>query len=302
MMYTHSFGRAARYFPERAAIELRRKTLELSTASRSRCRHRRGAERTWLPTRRPAGSPASERTRVSRADLCLRLAGSDRGSGERPVIGGRNRSHPRRRKPARHRPALVAAGTDRAASVAAGARRGAAGRCGRFLSGSNLRSGRDPGSHLHERHNRPPQRRCGDPRQYPGGYRPHQLLAASSRRRRASPRGADFSHLDFPFIFAAPAFGTCQITIPKFSRGKLLRDRVTRARQSHRVGADDDQSAHPIPGAQAVRPEQPGGIAYGGSPMAPELVRRTREVLPHVKLIQGYGLTETGLSYRPAGP
>jgi long-chain acyl-CoA synthetase len=28
--------------------------------------------------------------------------------------------------------------------------------------------------------------------------------------------------------------------------------------------------------------------------MAPELVRRTREALPHVKLIQGYGLTETG--------
>jgi long-chain acyl-CoA synthetase len=28
--------------------------------------------------------------------------------------------------------------------------------------------------------------------------------------------------------------------------------------------------------------------------MAPELIRRTREVLPDVKLIQGYGLTETG--------
>jgi len=30
------------------------------------------------------------------------------------------------------------------------------------------------------------------------------------------------------------------------------------------------------------------------SPMAPELVRRTREVLPPRKLVQGYGLTETG--------
>jgi long-chain acyl-CoA synthetase len=35
-------------------------------------------------------------------------------------------------------------------------------------------------------------------------------------------------------------------------------------------------------------------LAYGGSPMAPELVRRTRELLPKVKLIQVYGLSETG--------
>src|SRR5207249_726256 len=35
-------------------------------------------------------------------------------------------------------------------------------------------------------------------------------------------------------------------------------------------------------------------IAYGGSPMAPELIRRIREVLPGVRLVQGYGLSETG--------
>ena len=35
-------------------------------------------------------------------------------------------------------------------------------------------------------------------------------------------------------------------------------------------------------------------VAYGGSPMSPALIRRTREVLPHVKLVQGYGLSETG--------
>jgi long-chain acyl-CoA synthetase len=35
-------------------------------------------------------------------------------------------------------------------------------------------------------------------------------------------------------------------------------------------------------------------LAYGGSPMAPELVHRTREILPEVKLIQVYGLSETG--------
>src|SRR5256886_11146407 len=35
-------------------------------------------------------------------------------------------------------------------------------------------------------------------------------------------------------------------------------------------------------------------MAYGGSPMAPELIHRTRAVLAHVRLVQGYGLSETG--------
>jgi len=35
-------------------------------------------------------------------------------------------------------------------------------------------------------------------------------------------------------------------------------------------------------------------LAYGGSPMAPDLVRRTRALLPKVKLTQVYGLSETG--------
>jgi long-chain acyl-CoA synthetase len=35
-------------------------------------------------------------------------------------------------------------------------------------------------------------------------------------------------------------------------------------------------------------------LAYGGSPMAPELIHRTREILPKVRLVQVYGLSETG--------
>jgi acyl-CoA synthetase (AMP-forming)/AMP-acid ligase II len=35
-------------------------------------------------------------------------------------------------------------------------------------------------------------------------------------------------------------------------------------------------------------------LAYGGSPMAPELILRTRELLPNVKMVQVYGLSETG--------
>ncbi len=35
-------------------------------------------------------------------------------------------------------------------------------------------------------------------------------------------------------------------------------------------------------------------LAYGGSPMAPDLVHRVRKLLPKVKLLQCYGLSETG--------
>jgi len=35
-------------------------------------------------------------------------------------------------------------------------------------------------------------------------------------------------------------------------------------------------------------------LGYGGSPIAPEIIRRVREILPQVKLIQVYGSSETG--------
>jgi long-chain acyl-CoA synthetase len=35
-------------------------------------------------------------------------------------------------------------------------------------------------------------------------------------------------------------------------------------------------------------------LAYGGSPMAPHTIRRTRELLPNTQLVQVYGLSETG--------
>jgi acyl-CoA synthetase (AMP-forming)/AMP-acid ligase II len=103
-----------------------------------------------------------------------------------------------------------------------------------------------------------------------------------------------FHILDFPFIFAAPAFGTCQITIPKFTVASfcetVARERVSRTvlvptminllLQSPELNRFDLSSQE--------------NVAYGGSPMAPELVRRVREALPQVKLTQGYGLTETG--------
>jgi len=103
-----------------------------------------------------------------------------------------------------------------------------------------------------------------------------------------------FHILDFPFMFAAPAFGACQVTIPKFNPRSFC-ETVERERVSHTVLVPTminllTQFAE-LKNYDLTSLEQ---LAYGGSPMAPELIHRTREVLPNVKLIQGYGLSEAG--------
>jgi long-chain acyl-CoA synthetase len=103
-----------------------------------------------------------------------------------------------------------------------------------------------------------------------------------------------FHILDFPFMFAAPAFGACQVTIPKFSPRSFC-ETVERERVSHTVLVPTMINLltqfSELKKYDLTSLEQ---LAYGGSPMAPELIHRTREVLPNLKLVQGYGLSETG--------
>jgi long-chain acyl-CoA synthetase len=103
-----------------------------------------------------------------------------------------------------------------------------------------------------------------------------------------------FHIADFPSMFAAPAFGARQITIPKFSVQTFC-ETVEQERVTHTVLVPTminlltqfpDAKKHDLSSLQV--------LAYGGSPMAPELVHRTRQLLPNVKLIQVYGLSETG--------
>ena len=103
-----------------------------------------------------------------------------------------------------------------------------------------------------------------------------------------------FHIADFPAMFAAPAFGACQITIPKFNPQSFC-ETVERERVSHTVL---------VPTMINILVQSPAAnthdlsslevLAYGGSPMAPELIHRTRTLLPNVKLLQVYGLSETG--------
>jgi long-chain acyl-CoA synthetase len=103
-----------------------------------------------------------------------------------------------------------------------------------------------------------------------------------------------FHILDLPFMFAAPALGARQVTIPRFS-AKSFCETVQRERVTHTVLAPTMINAlTQFPDLNKYDLSSLQQVAYGGSPMAPELVLRTREVLPGVKLTQGYGLTETG--------
>jgi len=103
-----------------------------------------------------------------------------------------------------------------------------------------------------------------------------------------------FHIADFPIIFAAPAFGACQLSIPRFSPESFC-ETVQRERVTHTILVPTminmltqfrDLKKYDLASLEA--------LGYGGSPMAPKLIHRTREVLPNAKLVQVYGSTETG--------
>jgi long-chain acyl-CoA synthetase len=103
-----------------------------------------------------------------------------------------------------------------------------------------------------------------------------------------------FHIADFPAMFAAPAFAACQLTIPKFSPQSFC-ETVERERVSHTVLVPTMINLlTQFPDARKYDLSSLEVLAYGGSPMAPELIQRTRELLPYLKLVQVYGLSETG--------
>ena len=103
-----------------------------------------------------------------------------------------------------------------------------------------------------------------------------------------------FHIADFPILFAAPAFGVCQVTIPKFSPRSFC-ETVERERVTNTILVPTMINLlAQFPDLQKYDLSSLEGLGYGGSPMAPELICRTREVLPNVPLLQVYGLTETG--------
>ena len=103
-----------------------------------------------------------------------------------------------------------------------------------------------------------------------------------------------FHIADFPAMFAAAAFGACQVTIPKFSPQTFC-ETVQRERVTHTVLVPTMINLlTQFPHLATYDLSSLEVLAYGGSPIAPELLRRIRELLPKLKLVQVYGLSETG--------
>src|SRR5882762_2193550 len=103
-----------------------------------------------------------------------------------------------------------------------------------------------------------------------------------------------FHIADFPAMFAAPTLGGCQVALPRFNPLSFC-EAVEKQRINYTVLVPTminllTQFAE----AKKYDLSSLEVLAYGGSPMVPELVRRTRELLPKVKLVQVYGLSETG--------
>jgi len=103
-----------------------------------------------------------------------------------------------------------------------------------------------------------------------------------------------FHIADFPAMFASSAIGACQVTLPKFSPQGFC-ELVQRERVTHTVLVPTMMNL-----LTQMSEDKPYDLSslevlgYGGSPIAPELVRRIRKLLPNVKLLQCYGLSETG--------
>jgi acyl-CoA synthetase (AMP-forming)/AMP-acid ligase II len=103
-----------------------------------------------------------------------------------------------------------------------------------------------------------------------------------------------FHIADFPAMFAAPAFGACQVTIPKFTPQNFC-EVVERERVSHTVLVPTMINLlTQFPDVKNYNLSSLKVLAYGGSPMPPELIQRTRALLPQVRVVQVYGLSETG--------
>jgi len=90
-----------------------------------------------------------------------------------------------------------------------------------------------------------------------------------------------FHIADFPAMFAAPAFGASQLTLPKFDPQSFC-ETVEQERVSHTILVPT--MINILTQFRDVREYDLSSLAilgYGGSPIAPEMIERTRELLPH---------------------
>jgi long-chain acyl-CoA synthetase len=95
-------------------------------------------------------------------------------------------------------------------------------------------------------------------------------------------------------MFAAPMFGASQVALARFQPGAFC-EVVAKECVNYTVLVPTminfltqfaESNPHDLTSLEM--------LAYGGSPMAPQLILKTRELLPNTQLVQVYGLSETG--------
>src|ERR1700760_263495 len=103
-----------------------------------------------------------------------------------------------------------------------------------------------------------------------------------------------FHIADFPAVFAAPVFGAAQTTLPHFDPASFCAA-IQANGVTHTVLVPSMiNTLCQFEELHKYNLESLDVLAYGGSPIAPALIKDIRRLLPKIKLLQGYGLSETG--------
>jgi long-chain acyl-CoA synthetase len=103
-----------------------------------------------------------------------------------------------------------------------------------------------------------------------------------------------FHIADFPAMFAAPVFGATQMALPHFDPGSFC-ESVQANRVTHTVLVPSMiNTLCQFEELHRYNLESLDVLAYGGSPIAPALIKDIRRLLPKAKLLQVYGLSEAG--------
>ncbi len=103
-----------------------------------------------------------------------------------------------------------------------------------------------------------------------------------------------FHIADFPAIFAAPVFGAAQAALPRFDPASFCAS-VQANGVTHTVLVPSMiNTLCQFEELHRYNLESLDVLAYGGSPIAPALIKDIRRLLPKANLLQVYGLSEAG--------
>jgi long-chain acyl-CoA synthetase len=103
-----------------------------------------------------------------------------------------------------------------------------------------------------------------------------------------------FHIADFPAMFAAPVFGAAQLTLPRFDPASFSASVQTNGVTHTVLVPSMINTLCQFRELATFNLDSLDVLAYGGSPIAPAVVREVRRALPKAKLLQVYGLSEAG--------